>query len=153
MEFNFIALLSALGCCLVSMVIAGKSGTNEDKEWFKNLNHPDNALMVKFMDKFGIIVYLLYFFIMYYLFVRGDIIPIIIMAVILLIMGFSPYFLYKTKNLKIFFYANFIVFIPLPLLIFFLFQTSLMLAIIVTVYQLWIIYEMSYFYRLMKLNK
>jgi tryptophan-rich sensory protein len=153
MEFNLAALLFTIGFCLISIIIAGKSGSNEDKEWFKNLNHPDNALMVKFMTKFGIIVYLLYGFVLYYLFVRNDIVPIIVMIIILLIMGFSPLFLYKTKNLKLFFVTNFIIFILLPMLIFFLIQTNLVLAIVVIIYQLWIVYEMSYFYRLMKLNK
>ena len=152
MEFNLSALLLTLGCCLISIIIASKSGSNEDKEWFKNLNHPDNALMLKFMEKFGIVVYLLYGFILYYLFVSSAVVPIVTMIIILLIMGFSPLFLYRTKNLKMFFVANFIVFIPLPLLIFFLLQTNLILATVVIIYQLWIVYEMSYFYRLMKMN-
>ena len=153
MEFNLLALLLTIGCCLISIIIAGKSWNNEAKEWFKNLNHPDNALMVKFMNKFGIILYLLFGFVLYYLFVRNDIAPIIVMMMIILIMGISPLFLYKTKNLKLFFVTNLIIFILLPMLIFFLLQTNLTLAIIVIIYQLWIVYEMSYWYRLMKLNK
>ena len=153
MDFDLLAFLYTIGVCLISLIIAGRSWRNEAKEWFENLNHPDNALMVKFMNKLGIIVYLLFGFVLYYLFVRNDILPIIVMIIIILIMGISPLFLYKTKNLKLFFTTNFILFILLPLLIFFLLQTNLILAIIIIIYQLWIIYEMSYFYRLMKMNK
>jgi len=153
MEFNLLALLFTIGCCLISLIIAGKSWNDEAKEWFKNLNHPDNALMVKFMNKLGFIVFLMFGFVLYYLFICKDIIPIIVMITIVLIMGISPLFLYKTKNLKLFFYSNLIIFILVPTVIFFLFQTNLLLAIIVIIYQLWIVYEMSYWYRLMKMNR
>jgi len=109
--------------------------------------------MVKFMNKFGFIVFLMFGFVLYYLFIRKDIIPIIVMITIVLIMGISPFFLYKTKNLKLFFYSNLIIFILVPTVIFFLLQKNLILAIIVIIYQLWIVYEMSYWYRLMKRNQ
>jgi hypothetical protein len=153
MEFSLLALLFTILCCLISMFIGGKSWNNEAKKWFENLNHPDNALMVKFLNKFGIIVYLMFGFVLYYLFISNNIIPIILMIIIILIMGISPHFLYKTKNLKLFFYSNLVLFILLPTLIYFLFQTNFTLTIIVIIYQLWIIYEMSYFYRLMEMNK
>jgi len=153
MEFNLLTLLVTIGCCLISLIIAGKSWNNEAKEWFKNLKHPDNALMVKFMNKLGFIVFLMFGVVLYYLFIRKDIIPIITMITIVLIMGISPFFLYKTKNLKLFFYSNLIIFILVPMVIFFLLQTNLILAIIVIIYQLWIVYEMSYWYRLMKMNR
>lgn len=153
MEFNLLTLLFTIGCCLISLIIAGKSWNNEAKEWFKNLKHPDNALMVKFMNKLGFIVFLMFGVVLYYLFIRKDIIPIIAMITIVLIMGISPFFLYKTKNLKLFFYSNLIIFILVPMVIFFLLQTNLILAIIVIIYQLWIVYEMSYWYRLMKMNR
>ena len=153
MEFNLSALLFAIGCCLISMIVGGKSWSNEAKAWFENLKHPDNALMVKFLNKFGIIVYLMFGLVLYYLFVRGDVISIMIMIIIISIMGISPFFLYKTKDLKLFFASNLVLFILIPVLIFFLLQTSLTMAIIVIIYQLWIVYEMSYWYRLMKLNR
>ena len=153
MEFNLSALLLTIGCCLLPIIIAGKSWNNDAKKWFENLNHPDNALMVKFMNKFGFIIFLLFGFLLYYLLVRNDIAPIIVMIVIILIMGISPLFLYKTKNLKLFFISNLVLFILIPLLIFFLLQTNLTLAIIVIIYQVWIVYEMSYWYRLIKLNR
>jgi hypothetical protein len=152
MEFNLFALLFTIGCCLISIIVAGKSWSNEAKEWFASLNHPDKALMVKFLNKFGILVYLLFGFVLYYLLVRNDIVPIIVMILIIIIMGISPHFLYKSKNLKLFFTSNLILFILIPILIFFLFQSSLTMAIVVIVYQLWIIYEMTYWYRLMKMN-
>jgi hypothetical protein len=134
------------------MIVAGKSWSNEAKEWFVSLNHPDKALMVKFLSKFGILVYLLFGFVLYYLLVQNDIVPIIVMILIIIIMGISPHFLYKSKNLKLFFTSNLVLFILIPILIFFLLQTSLTMAIVVIVYQLWIIYEMTYWYRLMKMN-
>jgi len=50
MEFNVPAFLFAMGCCLISLVVVGKSGSKEDKKWFANLNHPDNAFLLKIMD-------------------------------------------------------------------------------------------------------
>jgi len=107
MEFNLLALLFTVGTCLISIIIAGKSWNDEAKIWFKNLNHPDKALMVKFMDKFGIIMYLLFGVVLYFLVIQKELVPIIIMIIIILIMGLSPFFLYKTKNLKLFFTSNF----------------------------------------------
>lgn len=153
MRFNLLALILTIGCCLVTIIIAAKSGNDGDKEWFKNLNHPDNAFMVKFLDKFGIIVFLLFGFTLYHLFIRNDIVPIVVMILVMLMMGLSPMLLYKARNLKLFFISNLILFIFLPMLIYYLWQSNITLAILVTIYQLWVIYEMTYWYRLMKLNK
>ena len=153
MEFSLLSLLFSTGCCLVSLIIAGRSWSNEAKTWFKNLNHPDKGIMIGFMDKFGIIAYLLYGFVLYHLFIQRDLIPIIVMISIVLIMGISPLFLYRTKNLKLFFTSNLILFILIPIVIYYLLQTNIILAIILIIYQLWIVYEMSYWYRLIKLNR
>jgi len=142
-----------VGTCLISIIIAGKSWNDEAKIWFKSLNHPDKALMVNFMDKFGIIMYLLFGVVLYFLVIQKELVPIIVMIIIILIMGLSPFFLYKTKNLKLFFTSNLIIFILLPMLIYFLLRANIILAIVVIVYKLWVIYEMSYWYRLIKLNR
>jgi tryptophan-rich sensory protein len=154
MDFNVLAFLYTMGCCLVSIIIAGKSASKKNnKEWFENLNHPDNSFMLKYMNIIGIGFYLLFGYVLYQLFVNTDIVPIIIAVVIIQLMGLCPFLLYKTKKLKLFFFANLVFLILVPLLIFFLLQTNLILAILVIVYFVWFVYDLSYWYRLMKLNK
>ena len=153
MDFNVSAFLYTMACCLISLVIAGKSGSNEDKEWFINLNHPDNSFMLKIVNVVGVIFYLLFGFTLYHLFLSNDIIPIILVILIIQFMGLSPALKYKTKNLKLFFFTMLIFPILALVLIFFLLQTSLTLAMLVIVFSLWLAYDMYYYYRLMKLNK
>lgn len=153
MGFNVIAFLYTLGCCLISIFIAGKSQTKDYQEWFDSLKHPDNALMSRIMRYLGVIVYLMFGFILYNVIVNNDIVSIVLTVVVILLLGLSPLLLQKTKNLKMFFYAMLIFPVILPVLAFFLLQTNLVFAVLVTAYFLWILYEMSYFYRLMKLNK
>ena len=153
MGFNVLAFLCTLGCCLISIVIAGKSQIKDYQEWFDSLKHPDNALLSRIMRYLGVIVYLMFGFILYNVIVNNDIVSIVLTVVVILLLGLSPLLLQKTKNLKVFFYAMLIFPAILPVLAFFLLQTNLVFAILVTAYFLWILYEMSYFYRLMKLNK
>lgn len=154
MYFNLLAFLFTIGCCLLAIIFAGRTASNKEyKEWIESLNHPDNSFLFKIMNKLGVIVFSFLGFILYYLFTSSNIVPIIITVIIIQLMGLSPLCLHKTKNLKLFFVANFVLFILLPALIYFLLQTNLILAILVTIYLLWLVYEMSYFYRLIKLNK
>jgi len=153
-KLELLAFLYTIGCCLISIFIAGKSASSkENKKWFKNLNHPDNSLMIKYMNIYGFGFYLLFGYVLYHLFVSNDIVSIVITVIIIQFMGLCPFFLYKTKKLKLFFFANLVFLILLPILIFLLLQKSLTLTIIVIVYLLWFIYDLSYWYRLMKLNK
>jgi tryptophan-rich sensory protein len=153
MAFSVPAFLCAIGCCLISLIVAGKSGNNDDKEWFANLIHPDNSFLLKIMSIVGLIFYLLFGFVLYHLLVSNDIIPIILVILIIQLMGLSPFFMYKTKNLKSLFFVMLALPILVFVLIFFLIQTNLTLAIPAMVYLLWLVYDMSYFYRLMKLDK
>jgi tryptophan-rich sensory protein len=90
MDFNVTAFLIAAGCCLVSMIIAGASGSKEDKEWFANLKHPDNSFLLKIMNILGVIVYLLFGFVLYFLLVSGEIIPIALIILLILLNGICP---------------------------------------------------------------
>ena len=150
---NTLAFLYTLGCCLISIIIAGKSANREDKKWFANLNHPKNSFMLKYLNSVGFCFYLLFGYVLYHLFVSNDIVSIIIAVVIIQLMGLSPFLLYKTKRLKLFFFTMFVFPVLVPVLIFFLLQTNFILAFLIMVYSLWLVYDMSYFYRLMKLNK
>ena len=56
-KLELLAFLYTLGCCLISIIIAGKSaGSKENKKWFENLNHPDNSLMIKYMNSHRIFI-------------------------------------------------------------------------------------------------
>jgi tryptophan-rich sensory protein len=153
MSFDVLAFLYTMGCCIISLIIAGKSGNKDDKKWFANLNHPDNSFLLKIMNVIGVIFYLLFGFVLSHLFVSNNIIFIIMVIVIIQLMGLSPLLMYKTKNLKLFFFTMLIFPILVLVLIFFLIKINLILAIMIIVYLLWLVYDLSYFYRLMKLNK
>ena len=153
MEFNLLAFLFTMGCCLLSWIIAGKTAIkNEYKEWFKNLNHPKNSFLLKYMNIIGIASYLLLGYVLYQLFIINEIISIIITVVVLQLNGLSPFFMYKTKNLKLIFFTFLVIPLFVSVLIFLLIKINLILAILVIAYFIWLIYDMSYFYRLMKLN-
>ena len=153
MEFDVLALLYTMGCCLTSMIIAGKSASKENKEWFENLKHPKNAFILKYMSIIGFGFYLLFGYVLYQLIVCIDIVSIVLSVVIIQLMGLSPFLLYKTKKLKLFFLAMLVFPVLVPIFIFFLIQASLTLATIVIAYFVYLVYDMSYFYRLMKLNQ
>jgi tryptophan-rich sensory protein len=154
MEFSVLAFFCTLGCCLVSWIIAGKTAIKEDyKEWFKNLSHPKSLFMIKYMNIVGIAFYLVFGYVLYHLFVSKEIVPIVIAIVIILQMGLSPFLMYKTKDLKLFFFAMLDIPILVLALIFFSLQTNLISAILLMVYFLYLVYDLSYFFRLMKLNK
>ena len=74
MDFNILALLYTMVCCLISIIIAGKSASKkENKEWFESLNHPKSSFMLKYMNIVGFAFYLLFGYILYHLFVSDDI--------------------------------------------------------------------------------
>jgi tryptophan-rich sensory protein len=154
MEFNLLALLIAIGCTLIAIIVAGISANNKkDKEWLDNLKHPDNAFLFKVLNKFGLIVFLMFGFVLYIFLAKGDIVPIIITVITIQFYGLSPLFMNKTKNLKLFFISGLIITVFIVAMIFFLIQINVIFAIIVSIYLLWLIYEHSYFFRLMNLNK
>ena len=153
MDFSISAFLITMGCCLTSLIIAGKSGSNEDKKWFANLNHPDNSFLLKIMNILGVIVYLFFGFVLYFILVGNYIVPIVLMIIIIQFNGLSPYLKYKTKNLKVFFFAMLIFFILVSALTLFLIQVASILVYPVIIFLLWVVYDVSYYYRLMKLNK
>ena len=152
MNFNVLAFLLTVGCCLIAMIIAGKSSSSEDKEWFANLNHPDNSLLLKIMNVVGILFFSLFGFTLYRLLVIGDAIPITFTVLIILFMGLSPAVKNKTRNLRLFFHVMLMLPILVIGLLFFLLPKSFMLSIPVIIFALWLVYDLSYFYRLMKLN-
>ena len=91
MGFNILALLCTMGCCLISIIVAGTSASKKNnKEWFESLNHPDNAFLAKYMNIVGIGFYLLFGYVLYHLFVVNDIVSIIITVFIILLMGLCP---------------------------------------------------------------
>ena len=153
MGFDILAFLYTIGCCIISMIIAGKSANKENKEWFKNLNHPKNPFILKYMNIIGFGFYILFGYVLYHLLVNNNIVSLIMTIAIIQLMGLSPLLLYKTKHLRIFFITMFIFPILVPILIYLLFQINYILAILVFIYLLCLIYDMNYFYRLMKLNE
>ena len=154
MDLNILAFILSIGCCLVSMILAGTMASKKpNKEWFDNLNHPDNSFMAKYMTYIGIGFYCIFGYVLYHLSVVKDIVAMILVVAIIQLMGLCPLLLYKTKNLKLFFYANLIFLVLIPMLVYLLLRFSILLAVLVIIYLLWFLYDLSYWYRLMKLSK
>ncbi|MCL2228572.1 MAG: tryptophan-rich sensory protein [Firmicutes bacterium] len=155
MEWSLTAFLFTLGVCLASLIVAGATERKrkDDKEWFANLKHPDNAFLLKALYVVGFIFFPMFGFILYTAFVASDIVSIVLATSVIVIMGFSPLLKYKTRNLSLFFYVMLVLPVITIALIIFLFQTNIVSAILAIVFMLWLVYDLSYYYRLMKLNK
>ncbi len=153
MSFNVPALLFAIICSLISLVIAGIAANKNSKEWLASLNHPDNSFLSKVMPILGFVFYISFGYVLYHLFVSKNIVLIILVAAVIQLNGIAAFLLYKTRNLKLFLVICLLIPILLTVIIFALVQSNWTLAIIPTAYLLWLIYDFSYFYRLMKLNK
>jgi len=153
MSFNTSALLFATGCCLISFIIAGIAANKKSREWFESLNHPDKSFLSKVMPILGIIFYISFGYVLYHLFIGSDIVPIILVVAVIQMNGIAALLLYKIRRLTLFLVTSLSIPILLIAAIFFLVQSNSVLAIISTIYLLWLIYDFSYFYRLWKLNK
>ncbi len=153
MNFNTPAFLFAIGCCLISIIIAGIAANKKDREWLASLNHPENSFLPKVMPILGVAFYSSFGYVLYHLFVSSDIVPLILIAAVIQINGIAAFLLYKIKRLKLFLVTSLSIPILLIAVIFLLVQSNLVLAIIPIIYLVWLIYDFSYFYRLLKLNK
>jgi tryptophan-rich sensory protein len=153
MSFNTPAFLFAIGCCLISLIIAGIAANKKGREWLASLNHPDNSFLPKVMPILGVAFYSSFGYGLYHLFVSSDIVPVILVVAVIQINGIVAFLLYKIKRLKLFLVACLSIPTLLIAIIFYLVQINLMMAMIPAAYLLWLIYDFSYFYRLLKLNK
>jgi len=158
MEFNLLAFVGAVGCCLVSIILAGTAAAKkENKEWLENLNQPKpsfvQSVMMKYLHVLGIVFYLLFGYVLYQLIVGGGgIFAIVVTVTIVQLMGLAPFLLYTTKKWRAFFYVNSVSFVLLIFLIFLLLESPI-LAVLVAIYLLWYLFDFIYWYRLMKLNE
>lgn len=153
MDFNVPALLFAIVCCLISLVVAGMAANKKGREWLASLNHPDNSFMPKVMPIIGFVFYISFGYVLYHVFVSKNIVCIILVATVIQLNGIAAFLLYKTRNLKLFLVFCLLIPILSIVAIVFLVQSNWALAIIPMAYLLWLIYDFSYYYRLMKMNK
>ena len=151
-KMDFFAIVITVCWCLVAMIIAGKAAKPGDWKWFVNLNHPDNSFMVKIMNTLGLIFFGLYGFALYQLISDSNILSTILVATMILFMAFGPVIKYKTKNLKTIALTFLLYPILNTILIVTLFGTNPLLFWLISAYGVWLFYDVSYYYRLMKLN-
>ena len=149
---NFTAFLITISICLISLIIAGKAAKPEDWEWFVNLNHPDNAFMVKIMNILGLIFFGLYGFALYQLMNTSNYVSEILVAIMILFMAVGPVIKYKTKNLKKIAFTFVLYPIVNTILVITLFNSNQLLFWLINAYGIWLIYDVSYYFRLIKLN-
>jgi hypothetical protein len=109
--------------------------------------------MPKVMPILGFMFYGLFGYVLYHVVASGYVLLIILVAAVILANGITAFVLYKTKRLKLFLVTCLIIPVLLIAIIFFLVRLNVALAIIPAIYFVWLIYDFSYFYRLMKLNK
>lgn len=153
MNFNFYAFLFALGICLVSSIIAGVSANKQGREWLEKLNKPKFPFTQKMMNILGFVYCVIFGIILYNLFVSKNIVAIVLTVSFMLINSLAAFTLFRKRNLKLFFAISLIEPILLIVLVYILFPTNLILAILAIAYLIWLIYDFTYFYFLMKLNK
>jgi hypothetical protein len=153
MNFNITAFLFTIGCCFLSLIIAGVGGNKAGRDWLASLNHPDNSFMPKVMQILGFLFYDSFGYVLYHMIANGYVSLTILVATVILVNGITALVLYKTKRFKLFLGICLVIPILLGTIIFSLVQKNLLLTIIPTAYFLWLIYDFSYFYRLWKLNE
>jgi hypothetical protein len=152
MSNHVIALLFAIGCPLLSLILSGASANKAGREWMASLRHPDNAFMLKIMPIIGFAFYGFFGLVLYHMVASGYVLLAVLVVAVILVNGVAAFLLYKTKRFKPFFVFSLLLPILLIIIVFLLIRLGSLLAIIPAVYCLWLIYDFSYFYRLMKMN-
>ena len=155
MDWSLSAFLFTVGICLISLIVAGitERKCKDGKEWFAGLKHPDSAFLLKAMLIVGFVFFPYFGFILYTAFIGNALVSIILATSVIVIHGFSPLLKYKTRNLRLFFCVMLVLPFIMIALIIFMFQTNIISAILAIVFIFWLAYDLSYYFRLMKMNK
>lgn len=149
------ALYKSIAICLVSIAIEGSSASKAGKQWFENLRRPRYSFSLKVWYVVGAVYYIIFGVATYRQFAIGKSffsIPIILLVLVMIVNGLSNFVIFKYRSLKWFYLIIYPFAVLLAALIVVLWKDDKPSAILVSIYFLWLFYDLYYGYNLCKLN-
>jgi len=149
------ALLKTIGICLVSVVIEAISATKDGIEWFGGLKRPKFSFPMKVWYLVGAIYYILFGIATYRQFTFSKpflSLPVILLIFIMIVNGLSNFILFKYRSLKWFYLIIYPFFLILLALVIVLWKEDKLSAGLVSLYLLWLFYDLYFGYNIWKMN-
>lgn len=149
------ALFKTIGVCLVSIIIEAISATKEGVKWFGSLKRPKYSFTMKTWYVVGAVYYILFGIATYRQFALGksfSSLPILLLTFVMIVNGLSNFVLFKYRSLRWFYLIIYPFFLVLLTLVFVLWKDDKISAGLVSIYLLWLFYDLYYGYNIWKLN-
>jgi translocator protein len=149
------ALLKTFLLCLISISIEAASATKSGKDWFQQLQKPKYSFSLTVWYFIGAVYYFIFGFVAYRIFSKTQSIvspPIILLALIMIVNGLSNFIIFKFRSTKWFYLIMYPFGLLLLILIIVIFPKDKFAAILLSVYFLWVLYDLYYCYFLWKFN-
>lgn len=149
------ALLKTIGVCLVSIIIEAISATKDGVKWFGSLKRPKYSFPMKTWYVVGAIYYILFGIATYRQFALGksfSSLPILLLTFVMIVNGLSNFVLFKFRSLRWFYLIIYPFFLVLLTLVIVLWEDDKISAGLVSLYLLWLFYDLYYGYNIWKLN-
>jgi tryptophan-rich sensory protein len=150
------ALYKTLGLCLVSILIEAASYTRTGKAWFEQLRQPCYSISLKVWYFVGAVYYILFGIVAYRQFRDyGNIISasIILLTLVMVLNGLGNFIIFKYRSLKWFYLMIYPFGLILLCLVIVLVRHDMISAVLVSLYLVWLFYDLYYAYRIWKLNE
>lgn len=149
------ALFKTIGVCLVSIIIEAISATKDGVKWFGDLKRPKYSFPMKIWYVVGAVYYILFGIATYRQFALGKSFAsfsILLLTFVMIVNGLSNFVIFKYRSLKWFYLIIYpFVFVLLTLVIV-LWKDDKISAGLVSLYLLWLFYDLYYGYNIWKLN-
>jgi tryptophan-rich sensory protein len=150
------ALIKTILVCLVSIIIEAFSATKEGKKWFESLKRPKYSFSLSVWYVVGAFYYIVFGIVAYRQFSMERSFlstSIILLAVVMLLNGFSNFIIFKFRSIKWFYRAIYPFGFVLLALIIVLWKEDKISAGLISLYFLWLFYDLYYGYNMWKLNE
>ena len=152
----WVALFKTIGLCLVSIIIEAISATKEGIKWFGNLKRPKYSFPMNMWYVVGAIYYIIFGIATYRQFAIGKSffsVPVLLLAFVMIINVLSNFVIFKYRSLKWFYLIIYPFTIILFTLIIVLWKDDRTSSFLVSLYFLWLFYDLYFGYNIWKLNK
>lgn len=153
---NWIALYKTIGLCLVSIIIEAISATKDGVKWFGDLKRPKYSFSLRVWYVVGAIYYILFGIATYRQFAIGKSFlstPILLLTFVMILNGLGNFVIFKYRSLKWFYLIIYPFAIILLTLVIILWEDDKISAGLVSLYLLWLVYDLYYGYNIWKLNQ
>ncbi len=150
-----IVLYKTIGLCLVSIVIEAISATKEGIQWFANLKRPKYSFSLNIWYVVGAVYYILFGIASYRQFALGKSFSstaILLLSFVMIVNGLSNFVVFKYRSLKWFYLIIYPYIFILLTLVIVLWKDDQISAALVSLYLLWLFYDLYYGYHIWKLN-